>query len=117
MKYLGILLLIMGCGLPNNSSNPNCVGNSGQTLSCSQGSCSKSGGSGCSSAIDGVYCCGSGGSGDSGGGNTCPAGQCYSFIQNYCCPSYSPYACNGACYSTLSAGMSAGCTNYKTQCF
>ena len=47
----------------------------------------------------------------------CSTGQCYSYLEDVCCPRSAPYACNGGCYSTLSAGESAGCVNYKTTCY
>ena len=55
-----------------------------------------------------------GGSSSSGGGNGCPAGDCNS--NGYCCPSNTPYGCNGYCYATYNDGAAAGCTDYKTVC-
>lgn len=58
---------------------------------------------------------GSDGSGSGGGGgNGCPAGDCNS--NGYCCPSNTPYGCNGYCYATYNDGAAAGCTDYKTVC-
>lgn len=67
--------------------SPACIGNDGECKKCSSGAvCSKTGGSGCSTAVAGVYCCldGSGG----GGGGCTPTG----------CPSSSPWLCRGKCW-------------------
>ena len=87
---------LQGCGPPAQTYNP-CMGDSGSVYSCSVGSCSKVGGSGCSKIVDGVQCC-SGSSTPNDGTNACQLGYCLTSPENLCCPSSAPYACHGECY-------------------
>src|ERR1035437_9627691 len=99
MKSLFLVVLIL-VGCSPVGGDPNCTGNSGNTLSCSSGSCSRSGGSGCSSANDGVYCCNGGGGGTSDGTSNCAIGWCWTNPENICCPINAQYACHGLCYTS-----------------
>ena len=104
MKFLLLIAAVamIGCASGNNTpaSNPACTGNSGATLTCSQGSCSHTGGSGCSAFVDGVSCCGGGSGGSSDGTSTCAVGWCWTNPENVCCPRNAQYACHGSCYTT-----------------
>jgi hypothetical protein len=53
-------------------------------------------------------------SGGTSGGAYCNVGQCYSYLEDVCCPNTAPYACNGGCYTYSGGG---GCSSYKTQCY
>ena len=92
-------LLFLSCAT-QDAANPACVGTSGKTLSCSVGSCSHSGGAGCSALVDGVACCAGGGSGGGDGTSNCAVGWCWTNPENICCPHSAQYACKGYCYTT-----------------
>lgn len=52
-----------------------------------------------------------------GGSNPCDPGECYS--NGHCCLASTPYYCEGACYASQSAAMSASqgrCSSHKTIC-
>jgi len=109
-----VLVVVFGCTPDKKREvNPNCVGNDGNAYSCSSGSCSKTGGKGCSTPTGGVYCCsgGSGGGGGNDGTNMCPLGYCWT-IENICCPKGAPYPCKGYCYTTNTCKY----TSLRTAC-
>src|ERR1035437_5314467 len=96
-------LLPLSCGVPTTGGgDPNCTGNTGKVYSCSVGSCSRSGGSNCSAAIDGVSCCtaGTNTGGTNDGTSNCALGWCWTNPENICCPQNAQYACKGLCYTS-----------------
>lgn len=53
-----VIMFLASCTSTSNVEELNsCIGTSGNTLSCSNSTCSHSEGSNCSSFIDGVCCC------------------------------------------------------------
>src|ERR1019366_2455570 len=79
------VLLVVSCTPVSNSP---CTGTNGDTMSCSSGYCSQSGGAGCSAKNNGVACCTGGGGGGGGGNGTVmgcsPATGCGTLWLNEC---------------------------------
>lgn len=109
LEVLFWFVVLAGCTNPN-AADPNspCTGSNGNSMTCSQGSCSHSGGGGCSAPVNGVYCCNGSGSGGGSGGTVMgcwPPTGCGTWWYNNC---------DNYCYPTSSGG--AACSTHR-QCY